>query len=64
METLITAILLGLLCCGWGLLQRWVARCEPDLDKPHCGCHGRELHAIETADAERCEQRGGVSSPT
>lgn len=62
MEALLAAILLGLLCCGWGLLQRWVAHCDPDLDSPHCGCHGRDLHAMDTAAADRGEPGSGVSS--
>ena len=45
------ALILGLLCAAWGLVQRFTARVDKDLDKPHCGCHGREIRDLDRRDA-------------
>ncbi len=50
MNHLLAILGLGLLCACWVLLQRWIARLDPDIgDSRHCGggCCGDKLRDIE-----------------
>ena len=39
---------LAIACILWGLLQRWIARIDPDIgNDPHCSCHGSELRDMD-----------------
>ncbi len=50
MEYLIAAIGLGALCGSWVLLQRWIARMDPEIgERPPCsgGCSSKLRHINE-----------------
>ena len=53
MEYLIAICGLSALCAGWVVLQRWIARVDPDLaDSGHCGggCCGDKFCDIARND--------------
>ena len=48
MNHLFAIIGLAIACILWGLLQRWIARIDPDIgNDPHCSCHGAELRDMD-----------------
>ncbi|UCD74040.1 MAG: hypothetical protein JSV91_09635 [Phycisphaerales bacterium] len=54
MNHLLAILGLAVACILWGLLQRWIARVDPDVGAdPHCGCHHEELREIASERGDR-----------
>ena len=51
MDYLIAAIGLGILCGGWAMLQRWIARIDPEVgDRPCGGGCSAKRRDVDNAD--------------